>query len=389
MKKIAVWAVLACLNLSMAAFFSGCAAQKQRLKLGETAEGEVVEAEGLAAVTPDLIAVKRAAQADAFKNAIEKVVGVFISARTMVDKAITIEQNILGKTDGYIKKHEVLKEGVEKDGLYHTWVRALVSYREIERDLKELDVMKMPALGNPRVAVLMDETIQGSEEQTTAASDALTQVLLEKGYKMVDRTELAAIRVAEATRELLSGDSQEALKPIVQKLNAEVVITGEAKSSLLTAQGLGGLVSYRGSMTGKALKAQTGEILATVNVQGSGLDATREAAALKAMAAIGAGAGKEFSEKIAKELARRSTVLVTVRGIPGIDRLGQIKDALARAPGIGEIYMRSFSGSSAEIEVKLNSATSASIAQAVAQDAVLKADVVSQTQDSLEIQVRP
>ena len=39
MKKIAVWAVLACLNLSMAAFFSGCAAQKQRLKLGETAEG--------------------------------------------------------------------------------------------------------------------------------------------------------------------------------------------------------------------------------------------------------------------------------------------------------------------------------------------------------------
>ena len=79
-----------------ALFLNGCAsAQKQRLKLGETVDGEVVEAEGLSAVTNDLIATKRASLADAYKNAIEKVVGIFISARTMVDKAITIQQNIL------------------------------------------------------------------------------------------------------------------------------------------------------------------------------------------------------------------------------------------------------------------------------------------------------
>src|SRR5436190_1744398 len=90
--------------------FTGCAGSGQRLKLGETVDGEVVEAEGLSAVTNDLIGTKRAALSDAYKNAVEKVVGVFISARTMVEKAVTIQQNILGKTDGYVKKHEVIKE---------------------------------------------------------------------------------------------------------------------------------------------------------------------------------------------------------------------------------------------------------------------------------------
>jgi len=40
---------------------SGCAGSRSRLKVGETSEGEVVEAEGLAAVTDDLLGVKRAA----------------------------------------------------------------------------------------------------------------------------------------------------------------------------------------------------------------------------------------------------------------------------------------------------------------------------------------
>lgn len=377
------------LQLSAFSFFTGCASsQKPRLKLGESAEGEVVEAEGLSAVTGDLIGVKRAALADAYKNAIEKVVGVFISARTMVDKAVTIQQNILGKTDGYIKKHEVIKEGKEADGIYHTKIRALVSYQQIQNDLKELDILQSPTLGNPRVAILLDETIEGSEGQSTACSDALTQGLLEKGYKVVDRSELAAIRVAEATKDLLAGNTEKALKPIVQKLNAEVVITGKANGSLLTAQGLGGLISYRGTLTAKALKAQTGDVLAAVSVQGSGLDATKEAAGQKAMAQLGKNAANDLSGKVASELSRRSSVLVTVRGLPDINRLGELKDLLSKTTGVGDLYMRSFSEGTAEIEIKINTATSNDLANALTKNSSLGAQVVSQTQDSLEVQVK-
>ncbi len=371
-----------------ASLFTGCAGPKSHLKLGETADGEVVEAEGLAAVTDDLLGVKRAAQSDAYKNAIEKVVGVFISARTMVDKAITIQQNILGKTDGYIKKHEIIKEGKEADGLYHMHIRALVSYKQIQNDLKELDVLQLPTVGNPRVAILLDETIEGSEVQVTACSDGLSQGLLERGYKVVDRSELAAIRVAEATKDLLSGDQAKALKPIVQKLNAEVVVTGKAAASLLTAQGLGGLISYRATMTAKAIKAQTGEILATVTIQGSGLDATKEAAAQKAMAALGKNAANDLSGRIASELAKKSSVLVTVRGLPSLSRLSEVKEAILKTAGVGDLFMRSYAEGIAEMDVKINSATSLDLANTLTKNAALHAQILSQTQDSLEVQVQ-
>ncbi len=367
---------------------SGCAGGKQRLKLGETAEGEVVEAEGLAAVTDDLIGTRRAALSDAYKNAIEKVVGVFISARTMVDKAVTIQQNILGKTDGYIKKHEVIREGKEAEGLYHTHIRALVSYQQVKRDLEEFNIMDLNAVGNPRVAILLDEAIEGDAGQSTACSDALAQGLIEKGYKVVDRSEMAAIRVAEATKELTSGDAAKALKPITQKLNAEVVVTGKASVSQLTGQNLGGLLSYRGNFSGKAMKSQTGEILAAVTVQGSGLDATKEAASAKAMMVLGKNAGQEFSVKIAAELAKRSTVMVTVKNIPNIGCLSEIKTILSKTAGVSDVFMRNYQEGAAELEVKVSGAKSSDLAQALTGSASLKAKITAQTQDTLDAEIQ-
>ena len=379
---------LLALQIALSLLLNGCAGPKQRLNLGETAEGEVVEAEGLSAVTNDLIGVKRAALADAYKNAIEKVVGIFISARTMVDKAITIQQNILGKTDGYVKKHEIIKEGLEADGLYHTKIRALVSYQQIQNDLKELEILKAPIIGNPRVAVLLEESLEGIGGDSRACSDAIAQGLLERGYKVVDRSELASIRVAEATQALLRGETEKALQPIVQKLNAEVVITGKATGSVLATEGLGGLISYRATLSAKALKAQTGDILATVSVQGSGLDGTKDAAAQKAMAQLGKNASNDLAGRIASELARRSTVLVTVRGLSNLNRLGEVKDLISKTSGVGDIYMRSFGGNAAEIEVKINSATSSDIANSLTKSATLGAQILSQTQDSLEVNVQ-
>src|SRR5688500_12605550 len=91
---------------------NNCAGRKSHLKLDKTDQGEVVEAEGFAPYDPkDLINTKRGSLVDAQKNAVEKAVGVFVSGRTMVEKAVAIENNILARTDGYIKKYDVVSEG--------------------------------------------------------------------------------------------------------------------------------------------------------------------------------------------------------------------------------------------------------------------------------------
>src|SRR5437868_4847879 len=95
--------------LVAATFILGCAGSRSKLKVGQTAGGEVVEAVGYAPHNPqDMIATKRASLVDAQRNAVEKAVGVIVSARTLVDKAVAIENNILAKTDGYVKKYDIL-----------------------------------------------------------------------------------------------------------------------------------------------------------------------------------------------------------------------------------------------------------------------------------------
>ena len=376
------------LTFSLSALIlAGCASSKARLKIGETVEGEVVEAEGLAAVTGDKIAVTRAVLTDAYKNAVEKVVGIFSSARTLVDKAITIEQNILGKTDGYVKKHEVIREGVEPDGIYHTHIRALVSLTQVQNDLRNLNLLTSPAAGNPRVAVLLDEKFEGADFEGSPCADGISQALLERGYKVVDRSELAAIRVAEATRQLLEGDPKAALKPIIQNLNAEVIVSGQAKSSVLMTEGLGGLISVRTTLTGKVVRARTGEILSTFSVQASGLDGTKDAASQKSFTQAGANAGNDLAGRIATELARRTTILVWVGGLPNLNSLGEIKDRIVSTPGVLDVTMRSYSVGKAEMEVKINSATSGDILQSISKKGTLPLEVVNQTQDSVEVKL--
>src|SRR5882672_11365248 len=116
---------------------AGCAGSRSRLKVGQNAQGEVVEAEGFAPNNPkDMIATKRASLVDAERNAVEKAVGVFVSARTLVEKAVAIENNILARTEGYIKKYDILKEGADGE-FYKTKIRALVALKDLEADLKD------------------------------------------------------------------------------------------------------------------------------------------------------------------------------------------------------------------------------------------------------------
>jgi hypothetical protein len=151
---------------------ASCTASRTQLKVGKTDAGEVVEAEGMVPYNAgDMIATKRASLVDAQKNAVEKAVGVFVSGKTFVEKAVAIENNILAQTDGYIKKYDVMKEWKDGD-FYHTKIRALVALKDLEKDLKEMSLLQAPELSRPRVLVKLTEKIQKEtvEEKPAAAA---------------------------------------------------------------------------------------------------------------------------------------------------------------------------------------------------------------------------
>ena len=126
-------------------FVMAACATTSRLKVGETPGGEVIEVTGEAMIEPsNMDGSKRRSLAEAQKKAVEEVVGVHVSAKTLVDKAITIQQNILAKTEGYIQKYDVLKTW-EDAPYYKTTIRALVLYQKLSDDLKAAGLLSRPS----------------------------------------------------------------------------------------------------------------------------------------------------------------------------------------------------------------------------------------------------
>lgn len=318
----------------------GCAKSLSRIE--KAPDGEVVEAEGMAPITADLLATKKASLADAQRVAVEKVVGVFVSGKTLVEKAVTIEQNILAKSAGYIKKYEVIKEWQEQ-GYYYTRIKAFVSYQKIWVDLDKLSLLRSPVVGNPRIAILINEA---------TLSNILAQSLIRHGYKVVARHE------------------------------AEITINGEVSATPVTAPELSGLISIRGTLSARALKPKTGEVLTAVSTQASGIDITEEAAYQKTMAILGEKAAKDFSESLASLLASRPSISLTVRGITSFDKLLKLRDALKKIEGINDLFVRTYSEGFAEIEINTITITSVDIAKALSKKGW---QIVSQTHDTLEI----
>src|SRR5271157_4035458 len=172
---------------------AGCGG-KSRLKVGQAPEGEIVEAVGEVMIDPNnLEDTKKRSLVDAQKKAVEMVVGLHLSAKTMVEKSVLIESNILARTEGYIRKYDILKEWQEPP-LYKTRIRAYVLTQQIADDLKALGLLKEPQVGYPRVAVVLAESAPGTymKSDVTPAADALTQALLTQGYRVVDRSALNA-----------------------------------------------------------------------------------------------------------------------------------------------------------------------------------------------------
>ena len=333
--------------------FSACSGS--RLKVGKVDGGEVVVAEGSCPVKDgDLHAAKACSLAEAQKQALEKVIGVYISAKTRVEKAIAIEQNILAKTEGYISKYDIVKQW-EEGGFSKTKIRAMVMFQKLNDDLKGLKILRSPAIGNPRVAVLITEGQEGSPDDdgaTTFVSDAFAKALADAGFKIIDPDSLAAIKAYEQTDQI--ENDGEALAAMATKVDAEIVIMGDAKADRvdLASMNLGSMNSYRVALSAKADKSSNGEVLETVSEQASGLDITDSAAKQKAFQAAGKKCGELMAASLPQRLLKAMTLTVIARGLTSIDELSALQKALSAAPGIEEMYLRSFSEGTGVIDLE-------------------------------------
>lgn len=341
---------------------SGCGGSRTRLKVGMTPEGEVVQAEGSCPIVGDMAGVKACALAAAQRSAVERVVGVFVSGRTRVEKAIAIEQNILAKSEGYVKKYDIVKEAPTKDKFYKTTILALIAPQEVEADLRNL--VKSSVVGNPRVAVMLDEIVDGDVTDRLSATQALTEALLNKGFRVVDREALAQANAMAQMKAIEDGDPSK-IANLAKSLKAELLLVGSAHASFNTDKGLGGLVSYRGTVSVQAVKAATGEIVKTASRTQSAVEVNKDLAADKARG----GAAKQVADAVvadlAKALAKTAGLELTLKGVSSLSQLADIQKAVSSVTGVEDIYTRSYDSDMAVMDMSLKETDTNAVAQAL------------------------
>lgn len=97
---------------------------------------------------------QKKALSDAFRNAVEKGLGVYIKSQSQVENFELKKDEILTRAEGYVTEHEILKES-ENGQIYTVTIKAKVAVDRIGSDFKKLVGRVKTQMGNPSIAFVL------------------------------------------------------------------------------------------------------------------------------------------------------------------------------------------------------------------------------------------
>lgn len=204
---------------------------------------------------------KDAAIEQAKRDAVEVGLGAYISSSTTVT-ATSFEDNIYSKAQGFVKTFKVVSETQGPDGLWEITIDAKVTdmIDQIVADEAALQVL-LNSMNRPRIIFLIRETNLIDNTPTDFAETKLLAMFYEKGFDVVDRQLVAALKGGADYSQALTGNITAAAK-VASQLGAEVIVIGTAKIS--SGGKIYNMTSGQADINAKIIRVDTGEILAVV-----------------------------------------------------------------------------------------------------------------------------
>ena len=365
-------------------------------------ETKTVTAEGVAAIQQGALDIARdAAIEDAQKRAVEQAIGIMINSETQVENYQLISDKILSQTKGYITRYNVVGERQES-GLLRVTITADVSLGKLGDDLSAIGIL-MSQMHKPRTMIMIAEQNVGSdlnawwmgghgEADLNVVENAFMDKFTEKGFEFIDH-EVAAKEIKVTPAFKVSNLSAAQARTLGNQADAEVVIIGKAVAKAFGEVG-GGMKSVQADLTAKAVRTDTGDVIATTQTHAAAVHISEISAGADALRKAANQAADDMMTKIlakySKEVGGTRSIAITVTGLTK-NQFVKFKDVLRnQVRGIKDLHERNFSGSTAKISV--DSKTSA---QALSDELTLKdfgtfgVEVVGSTANSLELKITP
>lgn len=357
---------------------TGGQAQQQQPQQGGDVQVQVAQGEA-AVLGGDKPAAREKAIQDALRRAVEMAVGTKVTSTSEVQDFQTKMDQVLSHSSGFVKKYEILKEGMDGDVVQVT-VRAVISNADLDKDLEAMGLL-MARKGMPRTMVLIAEQNIGmaapaavwmkdkggqsalvSADLRIAETTVLDQ-LKSGGFRQLIDPEIAtekAVQVGGITTEINAAQARK-LKSLT---GAEVILIGKVIATSRGEMGdLGpGWRSCTATISGRAVNTDNGDILSTDETTQNAAqldDLTCGKEAIKK-------ASKVFAQDMIKKVAARwsqdvsggNEIHVTVRKVGGYRQANEFKSALGQhVRGVKGVSQRSFSGGTQELDVTLVGST--------------------------------
>ena len=313
-----------------------------------------VEVEGYASIVSGRKdQAREAAIQNAFRRAVEQVVGVAIESKTVVKDSELLNDKIFSRSKGLIKTYRIVSEHAEPDA-YRVTVLASVSQYRLEQELDNAGVL-VRKLGKPRIAiVVMENNVDAQLAPGGVVETYLAGNFARKGYNLVDRQAMLAVeRVAAGG----ASDHTDAVVRAAAAGGAEVVIIGQARAQSGNALAGTSMRPVQVSASSRVVEVDTGEVLASLTVSKQALNVNPSAAGTEALHA----AAVELSDGLDRQLVtawnRRITGLRSIRlTISGVQfaSISKINSALKEQMALVEdVNERGYKESQLRLELQV------------------------------------
>jgi hypothetical protein len=324
-------------------------------------QGNTIESQGVAAIVQGNLDISRdKAIEDALRNAVEQATGSLIENETLVENYQLLSDKIYSQSKGYVQSYEVLDEKAE-EGLYRVTIQATVASGELKNDLQALNIL-MRQVRKPRVMVLFEEVSSQDVNTGRLAEDAVSKVLLERGFKLVDADVVRRSLGQDGVRGLLAGDERVAAA-VGDKYGAEMLLLGTAQATTNEVTiGDVRINSNQAVVSAKLVRADTGEVKVSETRQAAKPHVNsltgKQMAITEACQYLANDMIDKMIDIFQEQVYNIANVNLTIHGLQGYAQLQEVIQLISdNVRGVKEIYQRNYTMGTADLEVELTGST--------------------------------
>jgi len=331
---------------------------------GGQTPAKTVEVLGTSIIYGDNVATSRdRAISNGLASALAMVTADYLPIESLIQNFQVLNETIYGQSGRFVQGYKVLTEA-RSDKFYRVMVQATILVDEILSQLSTegliLGKRAMPRL----LFFIMEQNIGESPSQYWWGEDmvfskslvetVMAGSLREKGFLIMERSNMSDDLTYVVLNCRPDFDDKE-VSDLGAGFGADVVVVGKSVADIAPNTMGDEIKSFSGSVSIRAIRTDTGEVIASITQKEVAANSDDAAGSKKALSDVGILAGKALYSQILaawqSDVPSRSTVEVIVSGTGNLPNFVKFRSALSDMPGVNEIQIREMRSNEAIITV--------------------------------------